>query len=133
MTIGAWIFFIIVACGIIGFAIYLCIDALETVPSRILAIVISIAIIAALYLGLTWVFHNTESGKRALIDQRSDFNGGIERTINVYTANGDILASYTGKIDIADADGGYVKFDYDGKRYIYYNCFVETIAELEER
>ncbi len=34
-------------------------------------------------------------------------------------------------IDIETNDGGYVKFDFDGKRYIYYNCFVETIAEAK--
>lgn len=35
------------------------------------------------------------------------------------------------KIDIAQNDGGYVKFDFEGKRHIYYNCFVETIANIE--
>ena len=49
--------------------------------------------------------------------------------INVYTADGKIIASYEGRIDIETNDGGYVKFDYDGKRYVYYNCFVETIAD----
>jgi hypothetical protein len=43
--------------------------------------------------------------------------------------NGKIIASYEGRIDIETNDGGYVKFDYDGKRYVYYNCFVETIAD----
>lgn len=62
-------------------------------------------------------------------DVKSDLNGGLNRVINVYTADGKILASYEGRIDIETNDGGYVKFDYDGKRYIYYNCYVETIAE----
>ena len=61
---------------------------------------------------------------------KSDFGNGLERTINVYTADGEIIASYSGKIDIETNDGGYVKFDLDGKRYIYYNCFVETIADI---
>lgn len=56
-------------------------------------------------------------------------NGGLNRIINVYTADGKIIASYEGRIDIETNDGGYVKFDYDGKRYVYYNCFVETIAD----
>ena len=46
-------------------------------------------------------------------------------------ANRDIIATYTGKIDIDQNDGGYVKFDFERKRYIYYNCFVETIANIE--
>ena len=62
-------------------------------------------------------------------DVKSDLNGGLNRVINVYTADGKVLASYEGRIDIETNDGGYVKFDYDGKRYIYYNCYVETIAE----
>lgn len=41
------------------------------------------------------------------------------------------LATYEGKIDIETNDGGYVKFDFDGKRYIYYNCFVESIADID--
>ena len=28
-------------------------------------------------------------------------------------------------------EGGYVKFDYNGNRYIYYNCFVESIADID--
>lgn len=62
-------------------------------------------------------------------DIKSDLNGGLNRIINVYTADGKVLASYEGRIDIETNDGGYVKFDYDGKRYVYYNCFVETIAD----
>ena len=68
---------------------------------------------------------------RALTDFRSDMTGGLNRVINVYTADGDIIATYSGKIDIESNDGGYVKFDLDGKRYIYYNCFVESIADID--
>lgn len=58
-------------------------------------------------------------------------NGGMQRTITVYTADGKELATYEGKIDIDTNDGGYVKFDFNGKRYIYYNCFVESIADID--
>lgn len=72
----------------------------------------------------------SSSCQRQLVDIKSDFGNGLERTINVYTSDGEIIASYSGKIDIETNDGGYVKFDLDGKRYIYYNCFVETIADI---
>lgn len=68
---------------------------------------------------------------RARVDMKSDFQGGLDRTITVYTANGDIIAEYKGKIDIQANDGGYLKFDYNGKRYVYYNCFVESIADID--
>ncbi len=93
----------------------------------VIIIVVIVLIIAAI---IYFAFFGTESGKRRLNDLKSEFGGGLEREINVYTANGDKIASYKGKIDIEESEGGYVKFDYEGKRYIYYNCFVETIATI---
>lgn len=71
------------------------------------------------------------SWDRMVTDMKSDVNGGMQRTITVYTADGKELAIYKGKIDLSTNDGGYVKFDLDGKRYIYYNCFVESIADID--
>lgn len=67
---------------------------------------------------------------RTVVNIKSDISGGLQRTITVYTADGKEMATYEGKIDIETTSGGYVKFDFDGKRYIYYNCFVETIADI---
>lgn len=47
--------------------------------------------------------------KREIVD--------MKRVITVYTADGKKIAEYKGKIDIDTNDGGYVKFDYKGKRY----------------
>lgn len=98
---------------------------------RALTILICILLIAGVFFGMRWYFKNTASGQRALIDQKSNLSNGMDRVINVYTANGDLIATYEGQIDIDTNDGGYVKFDFEGKRYIYYNCFIETIAEIE--
>ena len=38
---------------------------------------------------------------------------------------------YITRNGIDENDGGYIKFDFDGKRYIYYNCFVESIADID--
>ena len=129
MTIGGWVVFgilsaLIAACGI-GIGV-----AMESKTGTIISTTISIGIIIAMLIGMLWFFKNTASGQRALVDEKSNISG-IERSVTVYTANGDIIAEYKGKIDIETADGGYVKFDFGGKRYIYYNCFVETIAEIE--
>lgn len=89
--------------------------------------------ILAVVLGLTLCLGMTgcASWYRAVTDMKSDLNGGMQRTITVYTADGKELATYKGKIDIGAYDGGYVKFDFNGKRYIYYNCFVESIADID--
>ena len=90
-------------------------------------IFITITIISVIAL-LIFQF-NLSSCQRAIVDIKSDVSGGLDRTINVYTADGNLLATYTGKIDL-EQEASYIKFDFNGKRYIYYNCFVETIADI---
>ena len=80
---------------------------------------------------LTFGMTGCASWDRAVTDMKSDFAGGMQRTIKVYTANGDLIAEYEGKIDLKSNEGGYIKFDFEGKRYIYYNCFVESIADID--
>lgn len=70
------------------------------------------------------------SFERGMKDFKSEVSGGLKRTVNVYSKNGDLIASYDGKIDIEDSESGNkVKFELDGKRYIYYNCQVEVIEK----
>lgn len=88
-------------------------------------------LILCLTLGLSFMCVGCASWDRLKVDVKSDVDGGLERTINVYTADGELMATYSGKIDLEMAEGGYVKFDLDGKRYIYYNCFVESIADID--
>lgn len=87
---------------------------------------LALGVTACIILGLT----GCASWDRMVTDMKSDVSGGMQRTITVYTADGKELATYEGKIDIETNDGGYVKFDFNGKRYIYYNCFVESIADI---
>lgn len=129
MTIGGWIFFALFVILIGSIGILIAIDADAT--KRALTILICILLIAGVFFGMRWYFKNTASGQRSLIDQKSNLSNGMDRIVNVYTANGDLIATYEGQIDIDTNDGGYVKFDFEGKRYIYYNCFIETIAEIE--
>ena len=129
MTIGGWITF-----GVLAFtiaAIVVCAALMiDKTYATIISIIIGIILIVLLLFGMIWYFKNTADGQRAMVDQQSNFNNGLERTITVYTATGDIIAQYHGQIDIEGNDGGYVIFDFEGKRYMYYNCFVESIAEI---
>ena len=130
MTIGGWAVFGIIALCIGGGCLMFALD-MHDKKCSIGAAVVAVVLIVAVYGGLRWYFQNTASGQRALVDQKSELANGLERTITVYTADGNIIAEYTGNIDIEGNDGGYVLFDFDGKRYTYYNCFVESIAELD--
>ena len=127
MTIGGWIVFGFLAAIILVGAISIGDDNDKVFPFIIAALVI----IGLLFGGMWWYYHGTASGSRALTDQKSELGNGLERTITVYTADGEIIAQYEGKIDIEGNDGGYVLFDYNGHRYTYYNCFVESIAEID--
>lgn len=130
MTIGAWIGFAIIA-FLIGFGALCGVLEFDGSPGTQIGIaVVAVILIVAILLGMLWYFNNTASGKRKMVDQRSELDNGIERIVTVYTADGEILAEYKGKIDIEGNDGGYVLFDFDGKRYMYYNCFVESIADI---
>ena len=82
-------------------------------------------------IGMLWYFNCTADGQRQIVDQRSNLSNGLDRVVTVYTADGDVIAQYEGQIDIEANDGGYIKFDFEGKRYMYYNCFVESIADIK--
>lgn len=129
MPIGTWIAVILLLCLIIVAAAII-MYAIDTPAATTIGTLVTIVICVATILGFRWYYANTAAGQRAMLDQKSNLQNGIERTVTVYTANGKQLAQYSGKIDISDSDG-YVKFDFDGKRYIYYNCFVESIADIE--
>ena len=131
MTISGWFFiiFICIAWCAIGCLVYFMYDGYH--PQRVAKIIVVavIALCAATYGVGRWYYTSTASGIRAVTDQKSELNNGIERTITVYTADGNVLAEYKGQIDV-EMERDYVKFDWNGKRYIYYNCFVETIADI---
>lgn len=94
-----------------------------------LATIAAVVAIALIFGVGFWYYNNTASGLRAKTDERAELQNGLQRVITIYTADGTVLKHYEGTIDI-EQDQGYVKFDWKGKRYIYYNCYVETIADL---
>ncbi len=129
MTIGGWVLFgIIVAMAFaIAFIISLDFSKSGKAISFIIAGFISLIALG----GMLWYFNCTADGQRQIVDQRSNLSNGLDRVVTVYTADGNVIAQYEGQIDIEANDGGYIKFDFEGKRYMYYNCFVESIADIE--
>lgn len=129
MTIAGW--FLFISLSLIALLVGLFVAfVIENIAGKIVSIIVALLVILGLFFGMRWYFQNTASGQRALTDQKSNLDNGLERTVTIYTADGEIIAQYTGKIDIEGNDGGDVLFDYEGNRYTYYNCFVESIAEI---
>lgn len=69
------------------------------------------------------------SCERAIKTCNSDVGGGLYRIVNVYSLDGDLIATYEGKIDIDDDPNSSIMFDLNGKRYVYYNAIVEIIEK----
>jgi hypothetical protein len=67
----------------------------------------------------------TEVAQRNIRTIRSEWTGGLDRHMEVYTPDGTLVRTYEGKFDIeANEYGNKVLFDVDGKRIIIYNAIV---------
>lgn len=66
-----------------------------------------------------------ESFQRSVKSFTSEYTGGLERKVEVYSSSGQLLKTYEGKLDIETNEyGNKVLFDIDGKRTIIYNATV---------
>lgn len=97
--------------------------------SAFAGILVSVILIGAIWGGTFWYYNNTASGSRALRDQQSELSNGYERTITVMEADGNVVYTYTGKIDIeTDNKTGYILFDDEnGERHIIYKGVTQMI------
>ena len=86
---------------------------------KILTVVVTMVVIAlcAVFLG------NTASFRRGMKDIASEYGGGLNRTLTAYSATGEKIGEWKGKIDV-ELSENKVKFDLNGKRTIIYNCIV---------
>ena len=91
--------------------------------------IIRIIILATMMVFILAITTGCASCQRSCKDCASDVNGGLERTIKVYTLDGTLIAEYEGKFDLAEREDGCIEFEYNGKRIIYYNAIVEVIQK----
>lgn len=130
MTIGAWILFAFICIVILFFAFCFIID-LDSKASTFLTVIIAFALIAGIGFGMNWYYQNTESGKRAVKDQESNFSGGITRRVDVYDMEGDLITSYEGTFDVEMSDTRILFDDEKGDRHvIYFTTGTVTIDEI---
>lgn len=121
MTIGSIVLLVI---GIIVILVGLGVGAYfiheDEIGYAVILFIIGIIIGAIMIVGPI-VYSNTESGKRALKDQNSNFNSGIERVVSVYDVNGKLIEKYEGKFDVETDHDNYILFDdEEGRRHIIF-------------
>jgi len=134
MTIGYIILVVIV--GIIGVVIsIMAASASYDSFGKTLAIGLLITglIIVLFLVGGSWYYNNTASGARALKEQQSNLNNGLNREITIIAADGREVFHYKGKCDIeTDHEDNYILFEgEDGLRRMIYYGVTDTVLVLE--
>lgn len=132
MTLGAGVLCLIFTICIVGFGVFIAYMAYEddSIIGMIISIIVTLIMAIAIWVGSFWYYNNTEDGARALKTQDSNFNGGIERQVIVYDANGDVIEEYQGKFDV-EYDSNQILFDDEnGQRHII--CFGSGTVIINE-
>lgn len=116
MTFAGWVIFFAVCVPISGFVIYSMWEMGKPIVGVFAALLVTSVILGL----MLFYYRSTAAGKRAFKSQESSFNNGIERTVEVYDATGNLLKSYSGKFDI-DYDSNRIVFDDENnKRHVIY-------------
>ena len=131
MTIGWWITLgIALLIGLVFGGAFL----YEREVGRGLGILLG-AVVLSILIGCFgfWWCNNTADGARALKDQRSNFNNGLNREITVLAADGREIFHYKGRCDIeSDHADNYILFeDEDGLRRMIYYGITDTVLIME--
>lgn len=132
MFIFIWILVVLCIAAAIGLTVYFSVDYDGT--ARVVGLLITWLVCIAFCGLMLWALYGTESGKRAQKTLHSETSGGLNRTVKVYDMEGDLIAEYSGKFDVAEsATEGItkVKFDCDGKRHIIYGSTGTIIIDEE--
>lgn len=104
MTIGAWIGLVVIV--VIGYGVAAGVGAYmdneTSVSTTAIAIICcAIVLVTAIIASLFFEYRSSSaSGQRALKDQQSNLNGGIERVVRVYDVNGEMIEQYEGRFDV---------------------------------
>lgn len=120
MTIGGWILFILIAVVIVSIGLVIGASVSDDAKGVIIGGLIALIICVPIGIFFSWWYSNTESGKRAIKTQESNFQGGIERKVEVYDMNGSLIKSYQGKFDVDYNECRIIFDDEKGLRHIIY-------------
>lgn len=128
MTVGAIIFLVF-----LGFAgvITSIMAFVSDIKAGVITLLVWIILLFGAFFGFKWYYGSTASGMRALKDQESNFNQGLNREITITAEDGREIYHYKGKCDIETQDR-YILFEgEDGLRRTIYWGVTDTIV-IEE-
>ena len=129
MTIGLWTGFGAVI--LIGLFVAVICWVTNYPMASIITVLITIIIAVGICWGGHWYYGSTADGIRAMKDQQSNLNNGLNREITITAEDGREIFSYKGKCDIEHNDG-YILFETeDNKRMMIYYGVTDTIIIKE--
>ncbi len=83
-----------------------------------------VIIVVALVIGFLVLMFNGAGFQRTLKSFKSNYTGGLYRTVSVYDYNGNLLREYgPAMIDISESENETF-FDYNGQRIVIHNAIV---------
>lgn len=86
--------------------------------------VLIVIIVVALVIGFLVLMFNGAGFQRTLKSFKSNYTGGLYRTVSVYDYNGNLLREYgPAMIDISESENETF-FDYNGQRIVIHNAIV---------
>ncbi len=86
--------------------------------------ILIVIIVVALVIGLLVLMFNGAGFQRTLKSFKSNYTGGLYRTVSVYDYNGNLLREYgPAMIDISESENETF-FDYNGQRIVIHNAIV---------
>lgn len=100
----------------------------------VIALLVVLLVWAGAFVAFKWYYGSTASGMRAMKDQQSNLNQGLNRQITITAEDGREIYHYKGKCDIETQDR-YILFEgEDGLRRTIYWGITDTIIieELEQ-
>ena len=129
MTIGLWILAIVLALLGLAFAIA-AFGGCEPTTGIIILLITVILVGSIIGIG-HWACNSTATGIRAMKDQESNFNNGLNREITITAEDGREIFHYKGKCDI-ETTNEYILFeDEDGFQKMIYRGIQDTIIVSE--
>jgi len=129
MTVGMWVLFGVAI--VIGLIIAVACWAYENYAGVIITLLITALVAGGICWGGHWYCSSTADGIRAMKDQQSNFDNGLNREITITAEDGREIFYYKGKCDIEHNDG-YILFETeDGKRMMIYYGITDTIIIKE--
>lgn len=86
--------------------------------------VLIVIIVVALVIGFLVLMFNGADFQRTLKSFKSNYTGGLYRTVSVYDYSGNLLREYgPAMIDISESENETF-FDYNGQRIVIHNAIV---------